>query len=172
MAQARIIIKEPNGVQRAMPLTPRGVTIGRGTDNNLILNYPITSRYHAQVTFDGNYYYVTDLNSGNGTFLDDVQLSPHEPVVWMPGMSLRIGDVLVLLEISQYQAQPQQAAAAPRSSGGGHRDRQNTETIAGWVPALKDTKDTGRSRLLIIVLVLVFLCACVVAGLLGYFYFL
>jgi predicted component of type VI protein secretion system len=168
MSQARIIIKEPNGVQRAMPLTPRGITIGRGTDNNLILNYPITSRYHAQVTFDGNYYYVADLNSGNGTFVDDVQLTPHEPVVWLPGMNLRIGEVLLQLEISQYQPQPQ--AAAPRS-GGGHRDRQNTETIVGWAPALKEGKDPGRSRLLILVLVLVFLCACTAAGLLGYFYF-
>lgn len=166
MAQTRIVVKEPNGVQRTMPLTPRGLSIGRGSDNSLVVNYPTASRYHAQITFDGGYYYVTDLNSGNGTYLGETRLPPNEPVAWMPGTPLHVSDVVVQLEEGQYQPQAQQ----PKKPGS--RGRQSTETITGWVPLTDDTQDKSKNRVLTIVLLVgVFLCACAALGTAGYFLF-
>ena len=172
MTQSRISITEPNGVQRMMPLSPRGLTIGRGSDNDVVINYPTTSRYHAQITFDGSYYYVTDLNSGNGSYLDNARLNPNEPVVWMPGARLQIGEVVIQQEQSQYQSQqPQQVQPQPGKPGKRERDRQNTETIAGWVPPGQQTQSKSSGRIwLIIVLVLVFLCICAGLAVGGYFY--
>lgn len=39
---------------------------------------PTVSRLHARVTFDGAIYYLEDLNSTNGTWVDRVQMNPYE----------------------------------------------------------------------------------------------
>lgn len=45
---------------------------------NYSLKSPVISRYHAKVDKEGNHYYVTDLNSTNGTFLNGTQMKPEE----------------------------------------------------------------------------------------------
>ncbi len=163
----RIIITEPNGVQRTMPLTPRCLTIGRGTDNDLVINYPVTSRYHAQITSDGATYYVTDLNSDNGTYLGNALLAPNQPVVWTPGAPLHIGDVLLQLGQEQSEAQQQLLQQQP-----GRKERQMTETIAGWSPAFQEEKKSSAVRIWLALLLLFgFLCICSVLGTGGYLYF-
>lgn len=108
-----VTLIEPNGVQRTKSLTSRGMSIGRGEDNDLVIGYAAVSRYHTQVTSDQGYYYVTDLNSGNGTYLDSDRLAPNQPTLWNPRQILRVGDVQIHLE--------QSALAGSRS-----------ETFVGW----------------------------------------
>ena len=103
MSRDRIVVIEPNGVRRSLPLPPRGLSIGRGPDNDLVLGYDFTSRNHARVTFEGGNYYVVDLGSANGTYLADVRLSPQAPTVWLPNKTLRIGQVIFQLEQSPIQ---------------------------------------------------------------------
>ncbi len=107
MQQDQITIIEPNGVERTRPISPPGLTIGRGHDNMLALGYDLISRYHAQVTFEGGRYYVTDLNSANGTYLGKNRLTPNMPTAWKPGQPLRVGEVIIQL---QQVVQPHQAA--------------------------------------------------------------
>jgi diguanylate cyclase (GGDEF)-like protein len=45
--------------------------IGRASGNDLFLDQESISRHHARVTFDGAQYWVSDLNSTNGTFVND-----------------------------------------------------------------------------------------------------
>jgi len=40
-------------------------TIGRATDNGLILNHVTVSKHHAEIVFTGNYFEVIDLGSTN-----------------------------------------------------------------------------------------------------------
>ncbi len=44
------------------------VTIGRGTDNDLVINDRLVSRHHARIDFHGGNFIVTD-NSVNGTYI-------------------------------------------------------------------------------------------------------
>ena len=90
-------ITEPSGVQRTVPLTVHGITIGRGPENDLVLAYSAISRQHAQITHDRGHYYVTDLNSANGTFIGETPLSPDQPARWVPGEILRIDGVSIQL---------------------------------------------------------------------------
>lgn len=97
MSQDRISVVEPNGIQRTRPLTGQGLTIGRGTENDLVLGYSVVSRNHARITCQGQNYYVTDLGSANGTYLGPNRLEPNVPTIWKWGVPLKIGDVTINL---------------------------------------------------------------------------
>ncbi len=98
MSGDRIIVTEPNGVQRSRPMAAWGMSIGRGDENDLVISYGTVSRKHAIVTADRGRYYVTDLNSTAGTYVDNVKLEPNKPTAWLPGHALRVGDVMIQLE--------------------------------------------------------------------------
>lgn len=63
------LVVEVNGVRH--PLSPPGITIGRGTDADLRINDPGVSRLHAKigVTADSQIY-IEDLGSTNGVVVD------------------------------------------------------------------------------------------------------
>lgn len=69
------LVIEVNGVRH--PLTPPGLTIGRGSDADLRINDPGVSRLHAQVkvvqTDTGISVSVEDLGSTNGITVDGVR---------------------------------------------------------------------------------------------------
>ena len=69
------LVIEVNGVRH--PLTPPGLTIGRGTDADLRINDPGVSRLHAQIkvvqTDTGINVSVEDLGSTNGITVDGVR---------------------------------------------------------------------------------------------------
>lgn len=45
-------------------------TIGRGPDNDIVLDDPATSRRHAHIEFRDGMYVLTDLGSANGTLVN------------------------------------------------------------------------------------------------------
>jgi len=54
-------------------------TIGRHPECQIVLTEAgRVSRYHAQIVRDGENYYVQDLDSRNGTFLNDEMITPQE----------------------------------------------------------------------------------------------
>ncbi len=60
----------PDG--RVVPIAKGGLKIGRMTDNDLILDDPMVSRYHAQVLPSRAGMLLKDLASANGVYVDDV----------------------------------------------------------------------------------------------------
>lgn len=63
--------------------------IGRDPTNDVVLNVPTVSRYHAQIERIGQRYRVRDLRSSNGTFVNDQRV---EGDVWLkPDDTIRIG---------------------------------------------------------------------------------
>jgi pSer/pThr/pTyr-binding forkhead associated (FHA) protein len=63
------------------------ITIGRLPDNNLVIDNPAVSGRHARVYRDGTHYVLEDLNSTNGTFVNDKPIARH---------SLIEGDVVLV----------------------------------------------------------------------------
>jgi uncharacterized repeat protein (TIGR01451 family) len=107
-SQDLIHILLPDKTVRTVTIKPEGLTIGRSPDNDLILDHPGISRHHARIEFDGMNYQVRDLNSMNGTFVEEVRLPPDAPRIWLPGESLRMGEIWLRLE----RAEQSQATAA------------------------------------------------------------
>ena len=56
---------------KRMQLGTAPFEIGRSSKNDLFLDQESISRHHARVTFDGTAYWVQDLGSTNGTFVND-----------------------------------------------------------------------------------------------------
>jgi hypothetical protein len=55
------------GKDRVFTLRAALTTIGRGTDNDLVLESTDVSRHHARIEFAGGYWRIVDLGSTNGT---------------------------------------------------------------------------------------------------------
>ena len=55
---------------------------------NLVLQDNTVSRFHAKITKEGDGLYLTDLNSTNGTFLNQEKLAPNEKRRLSPGDEL------------------------------------------------------------------------------------
>jgi hypothetical protein len=68
------------------------VRVGRGADNDLVVGNQRVSRYHAQLRWVASSWLVYDLESTNGTWVDQHQVQPARPQVLTPGATLRLGD--------------------------------------------------------------------------------
>ena len=56
-----------------------------GGDVDLKLESQVISRFHAVITFDGKKYYIEDMNSKNGTFVNSKRLEPYKKAKLSPG---------------------------------------------------------------------------------------
>ena len=65
---AGLVVIQGECDRRAYEIAEGGAfTIGRSPNNNLVLDSPSVSRWHAQVVHTGEHYAVEDLDSSNGT---------------------------------------------------------------------------------------------------------
>jgi two-component system, cell cycle response regulator len=69
-----IYTKEPTMMTKRFPLDVGVLRIGRGSENQIILEGDSVSRRHARVEMRGDEWYVVDENSTNGTFVNDEQI--------------------------------------------------------------------------------------------------
>jgi FHA domain len=80
-----------NGPSGNIPLTSSVLTIGRAADNQLALADPQSSSHHAEVRPDAQGHMIVDVNSMNGTFVNEQRLAPHAPRLLISGDVIRIG---------------------------------------------------------------------------------
>ncbi|WP_263418439.1 SpoIIE family protein phosphatase [Terriglobus albidus] len=79
-----------NRVPRTLDHVP--FTIGRLTDRSLVLDHPFISRSHAQINFIDGQYFLEDLRSTHGTYLNGRRLDPMAgPQALNAGDKLRFG---------------------------------------------------------------------------------
>ncbi len=57
------------------------VQVGRDPSNDVVLDSPTVSRFHAQIEKIGHRYRLRDLHSANGTFVNDLRIDDNE--VWL-----------------------------------------------------------------------------------------
>ncbi|PMQ02115.1 MAG: forkhead-associated protein [Dictyoglomus sp. NZ13-RE01] len=48
--------------------------IGRDEENDIVLFHPTVSRFHAQIIREGENYFIEDLDSANGTFVNGIKV--------------------------------------------------------------------------------------------------
>ncbi len=85
-SSALLLLQSPSGPQ-PIQVESTTVSLGRGLSNDVILEDTRVSRHHAQLRYKNRRFWITDLGSTNGTFVNNERVS--ETV-------LRDGDVLSL----------------------------------------------------------------------------
>jgi pSer/pThr/pTyr-binding forkhead associated (FHA) protein len=90
------------------------VVIGRASVSDLRLQHPSISRRHAQVKRIGEQFFVKDLGSQNGTFVNKQRIATELEV--RPGDTLALGNALVRLRgpLEKGERLPGQKDVAPR----------------------------------------------------------
>lgn len=72
---ATLVVINPSGNRNRVPITPIPFTIGRQADNHLILRDNRASRNHARIVADNGDYYVEDLKSSHGVFVNGTRVT-------------------------------------------------------------------------------------------------
>jgi pSer/pThr/pTyr-binding forkhead associated (FHA) protein len=76
-------------------LDSRPILIGRADDSTLVLDDDYASTRHARIAQQGDDWYVEDLGSTNGTYLDRAKVTG--PTRVPPGVPIRIGKTVIEL---------------------------------------------------------------------------
>lgn len=71
--------------------------IGRSPDCDIIINDPSVSRVHARITHKGNKFFIEDLKSHNGTWIDNKSIDPGKKNQVKEGTTLTLGNALLSL---------------------------------------------------------------------------
>jgi len=90
---ASLILEHNSAVLKNYPLAKRSLTIGRNVDNTIVLDDQLVSGYHARIDKRGVDYILTDLQSTNGTFLNDVNIVSR---ILSHGDKIMIGEHAIL----------------------------------------------------------------------------
>jgi hypothetical protein len=93
--RARLRIIEPGGVQHEAAFDGQPLTLGRATDNGLVLADGRVSRHHGRIAVRRGALVYTDLRSTNGSRVNG---QPVEEVVLGIGDRVELGDSVVVVE--------------------------------------------------------------------------
>ena len=74
---AKLILTFNKQVIKEYPFTRDSVTMGRQEDNTIVIDNLAVSGYHAKIDRAGGEYILTDLQSTNGTFVNDRKVVSH-----------------------------------------------------------------------------------------------
>lgn len=100
--KARLDIRWEQEPAQTVYLTDQITTIGRTMGNRIVLGETTVSRYHAQIVREGDCYWILDLGSANGTYLNDKRLAAHELYPLASDDLIRLGTFQI-----QFSQQPQ-----------------------------------------------------------------
>ena len=92
---ARLREIRPDGTQREVELDGALLTIGRGSDNGLVIHDSRISRHHARLQARRGTLVLTDLGSTNGSRVNGV---PVQEVVLGEGDRIELGDTVLVVE--------------------------------------------------------------------------
>jgi len=73
-----LIVVNPSGHRSRVPIIPLPFTIGRQGDNHLMLRDNRASRAHARIVAEGGSYFVEDLNSRHGVYVNGERIGRKE----------------------------------------------------------------------------------------------
>lgn len=107
MAYGRLDVFWPDGAFKTFPLIENNISIGRSSGSTIVLDTTTISRYHFNITHDGEQVYIIDLDSVNGTFVDGIHLKKDEPRPLYGGEEIQAGHLRIIYHhIDEQPTQP------------------------------------------------------------------
>ena len=139
MAKLVILTQGLNG--RAHELNVDRTTIGRVEDNLFQIAESSISSHHCEVLLHGSDVVIKDLNSTNGTFINDEQITER---VLKPGQTLRLGQVELKLETGMAASAPASAAPATAPAPGPAKKQGEATMVIPRGVSLSELEGGGR----------------------------
>jgi pSer/pThr/pTyr-binding forkhead associated (FHA) protein len=119
----KLLLKFHAAVIKEIPIEKTPVTIGRKPDNDIIIDNMAVSGHHAKINLQGSTYVIEDLQSTNGTFLNEKRII---------NSGLKHNDQILIgqhsLEFINPEVQPQPGQPEPASEK--IADSESTVVIA------------------------------------------
>lgn len=81
---------------RRFPLNVSPVSLGRNLDNDVVIEHPRVSRHHAQLRQRDGQWWLIDLNSANGTAINE---QPVSEAVLQPGDAISLAGVEIRFKV-------------------------------------------------------------------------
>lgn len=73
------------------------ITIGRDTDNDVVVDNKLASRHHALIQKIKDAYFIKDMGSTNGTFINGATIPADKYVKLRPGDKITIGNMNLVI---------------------------------------------------------------------------
>jgi pSer/pThr/pTyr-binding forkhead associated (FHA) protein len=107
---SKLVILNQGMTGRTFELNIERATVGRVEDNTFQIADGSVSSHHAEIVLRGAEILIRDLNSTNGTFINNEKISES---LLKPGQTLRFGQVELKIDDGQPSAPAPAASAAP-----------------------------------------------------------
>jgi Nif-specific regulatory protein len=115
---AYLVVRRDDGFGDVFPLVPgQSYTLGRSATNSIVLKDDLCSRDHAEVSFSAGQWRVRDLNSLNGTRINNEKLTSEHVLV--PNDELHLGRTHLLFVTDMAQLPDLPPPASEDSGEGG-----------------------------------------------------
>lgn len=145
---ARFVVKQGPQIGITFPILQNQIRIGREEACDVRVQDAEVSRRHCELIWKENAFWMQDLGSSNGTFVNGTQITA--PTRLSAGDKIGVGQTVMVLELepqikpipTPYDATP---AAAP---------------VSAPVPVMQKKSSTGRRLAFTGLGCLVFICAC------------
>ena len=97
------VVKGPEKVHEHFRLRrSRVATVGKASDNAVVLPCPRVSRHHCQISFSAKGWLLEDLKSTNGTYLNGSKIKSK--VILNGGEQLKLGDFELIFEMPKSES--------------------------------------------------------------------
>lgn len=73
------------------------ISIGREADNDVVVDNKLASRHHALIQKIKDVYFIKDVGSTNGTFLNGTKIPTDKYVKLIPGDKITIGNMNLVI---------------------------------------------------------------------------
>jgi len=146
----RLVCVAGEELGKTFRVTTTPFVVGRSSDADVVLDSPDVSRRHARLTIKNGEYWVEDLGSVNGTFVNAARIEGGAPI--RVGDRLQIGNTILNLAIyDELEARMQQLqrveAMAAMAGGLAHDFRNALAVISAGLEALDELLPAQASEL-------------------------
>jgi pSer/pThr/pTyr-binding forkhead associated (FHA) protein len=92
----RLLLLNDNSHIKTFNLSGKYIQVGRNIDNAIVLKDDQISKYHAEIYYSDNKFWIKDLESKNGVYVNGKRIS--KPAWLLPGCLLKLGATLLRFE--------------------------------------------------------------------------
>lgn len=156
----RLEIQRNDGQTEIFETYEREIIIGRGSDVSCRIKSDSISREHLKIRISQSKYFLTDLNSSNGTFVNNKKLEPMNEIEWQTFFPLLIGTGITISLL------PEKELIAPIQDKTRIKSKvdDNTEDTQAQTKAIldSDTKEKRPSLIKTIIIFVVFIILVII----------